>query len=486
MTGNEKQKNERLVLDWAKVRVPAGFPLAVHKSKAQFYKVINGKPRYFGKLPDWRAAQAIYESERADWAAGRNPRLAAEAGDGRVRVVTSKDDATIEEIAQAFLVSMGKRRELPPNHRRHLGDRSYVACKRTIKRMLAHFGRRRLALGITPDDWLEYRAKIETGQTLRVGDADRVYPPLSIDGVRGYVVYIRQMSRWASNPDVDKLPRGLRFGDNFDRPSKDERRESRRQRVKERGCDKLHAKEHIPLILKACKGHGHQVHSMFLLSLNCAFTSGDCARLEWGDIDFAEGYIDLSRTKRGSVARPFLPLWNETIETLIKVKASDIRCADEQYRNLVFRTRCGMPWVRERTKNDDKGDPSIVIRQDAVCIEFYRILKALGIKKHGINFGTGRHTFRTSAGGSKDIEAVNFLMGHRQREGGAECAEWYTHIDEDAKSRMWVVVKHVYDRLMVQTTAANVPAQRLGLAARAAGGGEEAAAAAAAAIAIAG
>jgi integrase len=94
----------------------------------------------------------------------------------------------------------------------------------------------------------------------------------------------------------------------------------------------------------------------------------------------------------------------------------------------VFITSRGRPWVIRKVKLDDKGVPTTETHQDSVALEFNKVLKALGVKRFGCGFGTGRHTFESHALRVADKSLVDTIMGHST----GEMSQRYDHaLDDD-------------------------------------------------------
>lgn len=83
----------------------------------------------------------------------------------------------------------------------------------------------------------------------------------------------------------------------------------------------------------------------------------------------------------------------------------------------MFLTRCGVPFCQSQKTGD--GAPTRSNRADALAGQFAKVLKALGLKRRGLNFYAARHVFRTHAGAVPDPESVCWIMGH-SLDGSAE------------------------------------------------------------------
>ncbi len=257
----------------------------------------------------------------------------------------------------------------------------------------------------------------------------------------------------------------LALGDAFPTVPLAAKEAARRQRAHEHG-EKLFEREEIRRILDACEP---QLRAMFLLAINAGFTQADCAALPRAAVDLDAGMIDFDRVKTG--VHRYVTLWPETVAALAAVQpirpavnadrfAEVIRAwqrrklagekAIEQWERekpdwdgLVFLSSHGTPWCEARTKLDDDGRPASVSHHDLVGIEFAKVLDRLGLKRPGVSFAAGRHTFRSIAGEHPDAEAVKWIMGHSQ-EG---MSRWYVHKNERMYGRLRAVTNLVRQHL---------------------------------------
>jgi hypothetical protein len=92
-----------------RARAKATFPLSIHKASGQWCKRIRGRVVYFGRIvddPKGTAAVEVYQRDRADLEAGREPR----------RCIAGP---TLADFAHAFLAAKAALRdngELSPSH----------------------------------------------------------------------------------------------------------------------------------------------------------------------------------------------------------------------------------------------------------------------------------------------------------------------------------------------------------------------------------
>ncbi|HEV2295260.1 MAG TPA: hypothetical protein VGR35_15515 [Tepidisphaeraceae bacterium] len=428
--------NATLVRDWNRLRKPPEFPLGVHKPSAQFCKKIRGAIRYFGKLPNWRAAWALYDSEREAWEAGRNPRetvTAVAAPDGSQSLVRAGDrNITLYALVTLFIARENERRQRinPTTGKPEISDDSFLKCRRCVERAVRFFGDTRPALSILPDEWAKFRHALYVDFKLRPA------------AVQHNVIYVRCLSTWAT--ETAKLtPEAFHFGDAFDYVPKSEMRVARRKKAREHG-EKVFPVEQIPLILEEVKQHP-QLHACMLLALNGAMNATDCSELTTEMIDWKELAIDFDRGKTG-IPRFFF-LWPETAEALRIAMLVRPTPADEQHAKRVFLTSRGVPWVRRRLTNGADGLPAREGHTDSLSQEMIKVLKALDekhpegvggmkFKRGDVSFSAGRHTAQSILASFCDRDTRMWISGHSHR--GMD--DHYLHVTTETKDSIWRAV----------------------------------------------
>ena len=153
------------------------------------------------------------------------------------------------------------------------------------------------------------------------------------------------------------------------------------------------------------------------------------------------------------VDRPRSALWPETVAALREVKQLDLRPAEgagemivhqEKGENgepigepirlgqCVFIHNDGRPWViRRASERDASGVLVSESHRDRLGDRFRDAIADLGIKRPGLGFATGRHTFETHALRAADNELVDFVQGHST----GEMSQRYDHaLDEDLRA----------------------------------------------------
>ena len=135
---------------------------------------------------------------------------------------------------------------------------------------------------------------------------------------------------------------------------------------------------------------------MVLLGINCGLGNSDIGQLRRSHLDLENGWLTFPRPKTALPRRCWL--WPETVLALkawFKIRPEPKDPANDR---IVYITKYGSAWHK------DGGD-------NPLSTEMKKLLKSLGLNGER-NFYTLRHTYRTIAGNSKDMEATFFTMGH--------------------------------------------------------------------------
>ncbi len=385
------------------------FPLVAH-SNGKWCKKINRKTHYFGTWSDPQGALEEYESFCESGRAPSNPRIVK----------------ALHELVNTFLAS--KRNEANTGFR---SERTFVEYNSVCGMIIKHFGRDCLIAEIHPLEfeklyfkWAEKYALATLGKM---------------------VVMTRTVFKYGWDNGLLVTP--VKFGTVFRVPSQDELDKVRAEKKRKHGKKKFEA-DQIRRMLDAA---GTQLKAMLLLSINGGLGNTDVASLPIQSLDLDGGWLDFARVKTGVERR--IPLWPETIAALKEAIATRRKPVSEDDADLVFLTRFGLKWVRYSYSDVLRhGKTKVHAHQDdAVAKETAKLLKTLGLKRHGIGFYTMRHTFATVGGESKDQISVNFLMGHKDR---SMAKRYRQEISDD---RLRAVVDHVHRWLF--PPAATTPAE---------------------------
>lgn len=348
------------------------FPLYAHAS-GQWIKRIKGKIWYFGVWSDPDGAIEKYKREIDDIMAGRDPR--------RMAISTPDDSIQLVDLVNTFLTS--KRNMVNAGR---LSNKMFSQYHAACKVMIEHFGKTVAVSALSPRDFSALIASFPKTWGLEM--------------IGGNISRIRSVFLFGLESDMISSP--VKFGPDFKRPKRAEKRRERAGKVAERGRLSFEASE-IHAILKATSNV--QVKACVYLGLNCGFGNTDCATLTKSALDLNRGWIDLPRPKTGIERR--VPLWAETVDALREAMTLKRTAADSSHDDLVFLTREGMPLVWDHI--DDAGKYHAM---NNLSLTFGRLLRKTGVHKSGHNFYSLRRTFETVASGSKDQVAVDLIMGH--------------------------------------------------------------------------
>ena len=353
-----------------------GFPLFSHPS-GMWAKKIRGSLVYFTSWridPDGSLALEKFNREWPFLKDGKTP-PPMDTGDGvDVRILCNK----FVEVKQNLVLND------------ELSQRSFRDYYKTCKNVLDYFGKNRRVDDLRPDDFGGFRVALSK----RFG----------VNSLKNEINRVRILFKFGHDQRLIENP--INYGQSFNRPSAKVLRKDRN----EVGA-KLFEREEVLAILESADP---VMKAMFLLAVNCGFGNTDVASLPEKSVDLELGWIEFPRPKTGIERR--CPLWPETISALEEALTKRPNPADDSGKGLCFLTRFGLPWVRitpkKETDPEDTG-PEIRVPIDSISGEFAKILRKLKINgRRGLGFYTGRHTFETIGGESKDQVAVNGIMGH--------------------------------------------------------------------------
>lgn len=372
------------------------FPLFPH-GNGQWCKKIQGKLHYFGKWDDPKAAAAKYLDQRDDLQAGRVPR-------------TTPDDTrgvTIRELCNRFLTSKKIRVDNDDLSQRMFND-YYSICERLLK----EFGKDRLVSDLRAEDFEQMRAKFSKG--------------LAASTQGNLIRLVRVVVKFAY--DADLVDKPIKVGPGFKQPSKKTLRAARHAKPLRlfEAIDLRNVIDSAPVVLKA----------MTLLAINCGYGNTDCARLPVSAMDLDGGWVTFPRPKTAILRR--CPLWPETVTALRAAIAQRPKAKRPEFEDLVFLTRCGVPWVRP-------GATGVHI--DALSQAFVKLTTTLGISRENLGFYALRHTVETVGSAVKDQAALDFIMGHAPHSSDMS-AVYRERIDDD---RLKAVADHVRGWLWPET-----------------------------------
>lgn len=381
--------------------LPDGFPLWRHPS-GRWCKKVRGRAHYFGKTaddPDGKAALEEWLRVKDDLLAGRVPKP---KGDG----------LTVRALANRFLA---EKRALVDNG--ELSLRAWEDYLRTCERLVAVFGRTRVATDLGADDFSALRRNFAKTHGSWALARD--------------ITHTRALFKYGFEAGLLEQP--MRFGPAFKKPPARKFRAERN----EKGPRMFEAAEIRQLLDKA----GEPMHAMILLAINCGLGNADVGHLELRHVDLKAKMLDYPRVKTGIERR--CPLWTETVKALREWLKTRKKPKDKALADLVFLTQKGNPWVdRPSAKNPTRkvgGEEVTKLQGDRpVSKEFSKLLVACGLKRPGRGFYCLRHTFQTIGDETGDFVAVRKLMGHTF---GGDISDIYRERISDA--RLIEVTEHV-------------------------------------------
>jgi integrase len=315
---------------------------------------------------------------------------------GRTPRVINADGFTIANLCNYFLTF--KQNMLDSGE---LMKRSFDLYHSTCSRLVKSFGKQRPVDDLTTDDFQHYR----TWGTKQWGP---VFLGNEIQRIRTVFKY---------GYDAGLIDKPVRFGPGFKKPSAKTIRQSRLNR----GL-RMFEREELLAILQEAVGNSQ---AMVLLGINCGLGNTDLALMPIKALDLKTGWLNYPRQKTAIQRR--IPLWPETLNTLKTVLAARPKPNNTDDKELVFIGRRGESYIGKH-------------RGYRVHQEFKRLLEKAKLTRPGLSFYALRHTFQTIAEGSRDLTAVQAIMGHAPA--SSDMAAIYRERVDDA--RLQAVVDHVH------------------------------------------
>lgn len=369
------------------------FPLFPH-SHGQWCKKVKRRCYYFGS---WRNDP---EGERAlaEWLARKDGIL---TGLDRLRVTTPSDAMTLGELCKLFLEN--RRTAMTSGD---LSPTTYGDYLRELQLFVGAVGTDAQVAALTPAHFQVYGNRlIERG--------------LGRHARRRTIAYVKAMLNWGTGNGYYPAPT---YGNEFTAPdtSPDAMRQAKaRAGIKDFSRRIVTGHELDKLIDSATP----LFKAIILLSVNCGLGPADLGRLRWRHINLESGALDMPRGKTGTERQGYL--WKRTRTALARVATlKHNRQAIEQRgdEGLVFVSRKGLPMYRESEVLNDGKSAGVEIC-NSISGTFSRIARRLELE--GVTQYRLRHTFKTLGKKAKDRDALNLMMGHRERTTG----EIYDHED---------------------------------------------------------
>ncbi len=361
------------------------FPLFPHAT-GRWAKKVRGRLVYFGKVaddPQGKAALDKWLDQKDALLAGRMPKLTPETG------------VTVADLCNHFLTF--KKNLLESGK---LMKRSFDLYHSTCARMVKTFGKWRVVDDLTADDFQHYRTW-----------AAKQWGPVFLGNE---IQRIRTVFKYGY--DAGLIDKPIRFGPGFKKPSAKTLRQSRLKR----GL-RMFERDELLVVLDHAEGN---IKAMVLLAINTAMGNTDLALMPLKALDLKKGWLNYPRQKTAIQRR--IPLWLETIEALKAVLAARPAPNDPDDKDLVFIGKRGESYIGKH-----KGY--------RVHQEFKRLLEKVKLTRPGLSFYALRHNFQTIAEGSRDLTAVQAIMGHAPPT--SDMAAIYRERVDDA--RLQAVTDHV-------------------------------------------
>ena len=170
--------------------------MSPHAASGRWYKKIRGHRHYFGPLDDWQTAINRYQDQKDDLYAGRKPRL------------TPDECVTVRELCNLFLEAKRQRVDTED-----LKARTWQDYRQTCKSLIKALGGERVIDDLRPDDFTAISLRLNKDYSAVVG--------------RNLIQRIRTVFKWAT--DIDLITHPMKFGPDFQRPSKKRERRERRE-----------------------------------------------------------------------------------------------------------------------------------------------------------------------------------------------------------------------------------------------------------------
>ncbi len=333
------------------------FPLVLHP-RGYWCKKIRGKLHYFGREADgWEAAERLYNLQREDLYAGREPRH-----------FDDEHTLTVRNLCNRYLTWAEKRVE-----NGKIEKRSFVDAQRTATMFCDVVGRSRSIDSLRAADFDDFLTTLESRYVVTT--------------IAGHIARLKAIFNWAYK--IELIDKPMRYGVNFKLPSQsDVRKYAASKPDAFVPATELHALLAMASI---------QLRAMIMLGINCAYGNRDCSELRFDHLDLHTGWAEYPRGKTG--VRRRVKLWPETIAALEVVLAARKEPTDKTLRDRVFITKYGRAWLRDQP------------RDDAITKEFTKIVNKTGVAT-GQTFYSLRHTFKKVGSDLGDDMAVRWVMGH--------------------------------------------------------------------------
>ncbi|MHB8862055.1 MAG: tyrosine-type recombinase/integrase [Pirellulaceae bacterium] len=351
------------------------FPLYAHAS-GRWAKKVRGKTYFFGKWDDPQGALEKWLDQKDDLLAGRKPR-------------PKRDGLKLLDAVNAYLTK--KKQQVLAGE---ITQRSFERYYQNGEFLLSVLDKTIFVEDLRPEDFLPVRATMaEKWGAVALGNE---------------IQYVKSVFKYAFENGL--IDRPVRFGSNFDKPSKKTMRKIRIEKGK-----RLFAPAEI---LNALTKASVNVRAFILLAANSGMGPTDIAEIKVSLID-GSGWLEKPRSKTWIDRR--IPLWPETLKALRDVLKHRREPRDQADAELLFIAPKGGNYIGCRKGHAVYGATKKVFPVERT---FYDL----------------RHTFETIASQTKDQAAVSAIMGH------APAANDMSSVyrEEVGDDRLRAVVDHVH------------------------------------------
>lgn len=419
------------------------FPLRPHKNGQWYKSVWNRRTKkseqfYFGPWHDDRKGERALQDPITGWLARKD---AIKAGVDNIHVQNVGSVVTLGELMSHFLTHKQQR-----TISGELSKATLAGYLREV-RWFVEFMKPTVPVGgLTPQHFTAYMKQLVENRRLGRFARKRV------------VTYLNTFMRYGAKNGWYSMPN---TGMDWVAPATDP--DSMRVARARAGVKDYSARivtgEEVDRLLKRSQP---AFRAMILLGVNCGLGPADVARLRWDMIDLQRRRLVFPRPKTGVMRVGYL--WKKTRDALHRVrklKHNRLALAEHGESSLVFITRKGLPYYREKEVYEHVHVDGRYVRKlvgiatdNAIGRTFGRIVR--DVKLEGISFYRLRHTFRTFAKRARDREAVDLMMGHKDTSMGKaydhEDVSW-SRVKRVAKvvhGRLWPAVKPKEDRQLQQ------------------------------------
>ena len=330
------------------------FPLFLHRS-GQWAKKVRQKLHYFGT--DKQKAIERWLSEKDYLLAGKKPRT----GTG--------DCLTVKRLIGLFMDHKESRVQTGELSPATLAD--YV---RITKVVADELGRQTSVELLDISDFKALRLTLAKNCNLKT--------------LEGRIAYVRAIFNYADQNGLLDTPMSKIWGVEFEKPSSTSLEKLRNETTRLFTANEIHA------LLDTASLH---LKAMILLGVNCGYGPTDIGKLRFDHVDLVGGWVDQPRSKTGQKRR--CPLWPETIEAIneyLKVRSTP---KDDDDLKFIFITKYGKNWIPK-------------VNDSPLSSEFAKLRTKAKLTGAGKSFYSLRHTFQTTADGSREFLAVRSIMGH--------------------------------------------------------------------------